>query len=95
MWAVYSTEEALDSIDNSLDEFILATVDLPLGAPIWISSETQLESARLDMAEEVIKGFMFAISLLGATIQDGGMKERSDVVMCDVTLSPNPKSKNK
>ena len=93
--AVYSTEEALDSTDNSLDKFMLVTVDLPLRAPIWISSETQLEFARLDTAEEVIKGFIFTISLLGATIQDSGMKERSDVIMYDVTLFPNPKSKNK
>jgi len=30
------------------------------------------------MAEEVIKGFIFVISLLGATIQDGSIKKRSN-----------------
>ena len=30
------------------------------------------------MAEVFVKEFIFAISLLGTTIQDGGMRERSD-----------------
>jgi len=34
---------------------------------------------------------LFPKSLMGATIKDGGTRERRD----DVTLSPNPKSKNK
>ena len=79
MRAEYSIEDALESTDDSLDEFALAMADLPLGAPICISSETPLESAGLDMAEGIVKEFIFAISLLGATIQDGGMRERSDV----------------
>ena len=33
------------------------------------------------MVEEVIKEFIFAISLLGAIIQDSGMKERSNVLI--------------
>ena len=78
MWAVYSTEKALDSMDDALDEFVLVMADLPLGTPIWISSETPLESIRLDMAEEVVKEFIFANSLLSTTIQDSSIKERSD-----------------
>lgn len=77
MWAVYSTEKALDSMDDALDEFALVMADLPLGTPIWISSETLLESIRLDMAEEVVKEFIFANSLLSTTIQDSGIKEKS------------------
>ena len=34
----------------------------------------------LDMAEGKLKEFSFAISLLGATIQDGSKRERSDVL---------------
>jgi len=34
MQVKYSMEEALESIDNSLDKFILDTVALPLGVPI-------------------------------------------------------------
>ena len=55
-------------------------VDLPLGAPIYIFSKIPLKSAGLDMAERIVKEFIFAISLLGTTIQDGGMRERSDVL---------------
>ena len=78
MWAAYSIEKALDSMDDTLDEFALVMADLPLGALIWISSEIPLEFIRLDMAEEVVKEFIFANSLLGTTIQDSGMKERND-----------------
>ena len=42
-------------------------------------SETALDSRGLDIAEVEEKMFEFTISLLGATIQDGGMRERSDV----------------
>ena len=80
MWAEYSIEDALESTDDSLDEFALAMVDLPLGAPIYISSKIPLKSAGLDMAERIVKEFIFTISLLGTTIQDGGMRERSDVL---------------
>jgi len=40
--------------------------------------ETLLEFLRLDMAEKVVKEFLFTISLLDATIQDSGKKERSN-----------------
>jgi len=33
------------------------------------------------IAEGGLKGFIFTISLLGTTIQGGGMRERSDVDM--------------
>ncbi len=62
-------EDALDSTDDALDE-VLDTLDLPLEAPIWISSETTLDSTGIDMVEVEENMFEFAISLLGATIQD-------------------------
>jgi len=68
MWAEYSIEDTLDSIEDSLDELVLKTIDLPLGAPIGTSSETTLDSTRLDMANVEVKMFEFAISLLSATI---------------------------
>jgi len=43
-----------------------------------ISSEMLLASTRLDIAEKLRKEFVFAISLLGTTIQDGSMKEKSN-----------------
>ena len=52
-------------------------MDLSLGPSIVMSSDTLLESLGLDIAEE-LKMDLFAISLLGATIQDGGIEERSD-----------------
>ena len=42
-----------------------------------MSSETLFESLRLDMAEEK-KEFLFIISLLGTTIQDGGIEKRNN-----------------
>ena len=33
-----------------------------------------------NMAEVEVKMFEFTISLLGATIQDGGMRERSNII---------------
>jgi len=72
-------ENTLESTDNSLDKFALVMADLPLGAFICISSKTPLKSARLDMAKGIVKEFIFAIFLLDTIIQDGGMKERSDL----------------
>ena len=77
IWAEYLIEEALNSIEDSLDKLVLETLDLPLEAPICISSETTLDFTGLDMAEVEERMFEFTISLLGATIQDSGMKERS------------------
>ena len=52
-----------------------------------MSSDILLELLGLDIAEE-LKMDLFAISLLDATIQDGGIGERSDV-----WLTSNSKSK--
>ena len=78
MWVAYLIEEALDITEDSLKEFILEMIVLPLGTSIWVSLETALDLKGLDIAEikEII--FVFAISLLDTTIQDGGMKERSN-----------------
>ena len=76
-------EDALDNTNNALDK-VLEMLDLPLGAPTWISSEMTLDSTGLDMAEVEENMFEFIISLLGATIQDGGMRERSDGKGTDV-----------
>jgi len=73
-------DDTLDSTEDSLDELVLETIDLPLGAPIGTSSEPALDFTGLDMAEVEVKMFEFAISLLGATIQDGGMRERSNII---------------
>jgi len=40
-------------------------------------SETALDSRRLDIAKVEKEMFEFTISLLGATIQDDGTRERS------------------
>ena len=85
------TEEALDITEDSLEEFMLETVVLPLEVLIWISSEIALNLRGLDIAK--IEGimFVFTISLLGTTIQDGSMKERSNI--CNVMPTPTLSSK--
>ena len=74
-------EDTLDSTNESLEKFVLAMMVLPLGASMLMSSNTPLISQGLDMAEVEAKRFVFAISLLDTTIQDGGMKERGDVLV--------------
>ena len=74
-------EDTLDSTNESLEKFVLALMVLPLGASMLMSSNTPLISQGLDMAEVEAKRFVFAISLLDTTIQDGGMKERGDVLV--------------
>ena len=55
MQAEYLIEDALESTDGSLDEFTLAIADLPFEVFICIFSEIHLESAGLDIAEEMCK----------------------------------------
>ena len=56
-----------------------------------MSSDLLLILVGQDIAEGDLKGFIFAISLLGATIQGGSStRERSDVII----LTSNLKSKN-
>ena len=74
-------EDTLDSTNESLEKFVLAMMVLPLGAFMLMSSNTPLISQGLDMAEVEAKRFVFAISLLDTTIQDGGMKERGDILV--------------
>jgi len=62
----------------SLEELTLDLGDLPLDRSILMSSDPLLISVGQDIAEGDLKGFIFAISLLGATIQGGGTRERSD-----------------
>jgi len=66
-------EETLESMNDSLDEFMLDIVALSLKASIWMSSEMALDSRELNIAEVEEEIFEFAISLLDATIQDGSI----------------------
>ena len=77
--AEYLIEDTLESTNDSLDEFALVIADLLLGTYICIFSKTSLESARLDMAKGIVKEFIFTISLLDTAIQDGSMRERSNL----------------
>jgi len=74
----YTLVKALDTTYDSLEEFILELLDLPLGGPMLTSSISLLIFLEQDIAKEVTKRFLFTISLLGAPIQDSGKKERSD-----------------
>jgi len=66
----------LEAVEYSLEKFLLIMLDLPLGPSMLMSSNTLLVSLRLDIVEE-LKGYLFTISLLGPTIQDSGIEERS------------------
>jgi len=56
--------EALNTIDNSLEEFTLELLDLPLEGPMLISSVLLLISLGQDIVKEVTKRFLFVIFLL-------------------------------
>ena len=80
-------DEMLECADNSLEMLVLFETDLLLGVSIsisillWLKVVVNVESLEL-------KGHnVFAKSLLGATIQDGGTRERSDV--CSLVLVPS------
>lgn len=74
-------EETLDSTDNSLNIFVLEMIVLPLEPLIWTFSKIALDSRGLAIAKEEEEIFKFAISLLGATIQNSGIKERSNDII--------------
>jgi len=78
MQVAYTLIEALDIIDDSLEEFTLELLDFSLGVPMLTSFVLLLISLGQDIAEEVTKRFLFTISLLSTTIHDGGKKERSN-----------------
>jgi len=60
----YTLVEALNIIDNSLEEFTLELLDLPLEGPMLISSVLLLISLGQDIVKEVTKRFLFVIFLL-------------------------------
>ena len=68
----------MNSTNESLEEFVLTMMVLPLGVFMLMFSNTLLISQGLDMVEVEAKRFVFVISLLGATIHNNGIKERSD-----------------
>jgi len=70
--------ESLEMTEPSLEELTLDLGDLSLDRSILTSSDPLLISMGQDIAEDNLKEFIFAISLLGATIQGGGTRERSD-----------------
>jgi len=67
-----------ECVKVALELIGLSAIDLSLISSILTSSERLWTSTELDIAEMLKGKNLFAISLLGATIQDGGMKERSD-----------------
>ena len=62
-------------------------LDLSLKAFIQTSLEISLHLLGIDIAEVVEKLFVFAISLIGAIIQDSGIKERSMLEMTESLLA--------
>ena len=62
----------------ALKEIQLDTIDLIFGSSMLMSFEKLLIFTRFDIAEILRKDFIFTISLLGTTIYDGGIKERSN-----------------
>ena len=72
------TEERFDITKDSLEGFQIDDLDLPLGLSMLTSSEMALTSSKWCIAKVWKEDFIFANSLLGTTIQDGGMKERSN-----------------
>jgi len=59
-------------MEESLEEFRLGTEDLPLGTSMLMSSEILLIFIGLDIGIKKENWFVFAISLIGTPIQNGG-----------------------
>ena len=74
-------DKVFECIEVALELIGLGVLDLPLVLSILMSSERLLTSTELDIAKMLKGKSLFAISLLGTTIQDGGMKERSNVAL--------------
>ena len=74
---MYKTDERSEWANEFLEELGLDTMYLLLSLSMLMSSEETLTSIKWDIAKMLKKEFIFAISLLDATIQDGGMKKRS------------------
>ena len=82
----YGTEDILERIDDSLVQLLSGDADLSLGistsmfifmlAGIWL----------VERALVVVESVIFTNSLMGATIQDGGKRERSNSTECHRTL---------
>ena len=85
----------MESAENFLEELMLDLLDLSLGGPILMSSESLLITLGLDITEGMIKIFLFAISLLDTIIQDGSKKERSmltyNIILTLILSSENKK----
>jgi len=73
-------KDVLEWVDDSLELFLLEVPDLPLGV---LMSIFMFEEFRTDgVSKESVGNNVFANSLIGALIQDGGKRERSnDVVL--------------
>ena len=69
----------LEWVNILLGIFRLDNKNLPLGLFMLTSSEIVLTSTELDKAELLKEIYVFTISLLGATIQDSDMREKSNV----------------
>ena len=79
----YGTKEVVERIEDSLE--LLADLDnnLPLGVStlMSISMFEQVHSKMLvDRDSVAVESVIFANSLIGTTIQDGGKRERSNDV---------------
>jgi len=69
----------LEWVNILLDIFRLDNKNLSLGLFMLTSSKIVLTSTKLDKAELLKEIYVFTISLLGATIQDSDMREKSNV----------------
>jgi len=69
-------------IEDALELLALELTDQPLGMSISISTAMLLQSACGLQSKLKSNGkYVFAKSLLGATIQDGGIRERSVLLL--------------
>jgi len=95
--------EVVELIDTSLNKFFELPGVLSLGGVIMMSSSMVIVGHRFECIElmEVVEICIFTKSLTDATMQDGGIRERSDDLdLCDVISyllfkSKIKKSKNK
>jgi len=85
--SAYKIDKVLELTNNFLELLVLEMLDQPFGMLISMSMFMLLWAGGLDSKLRFKEKYVFAKSLLGTTIQDGNMRERSNTDLCYLFLT--------